>query len=122
MTEWHLVGRISSELKEYNALWYCDPKLKKNSSTRKAIQGLIDKGVLFTTETTNIYLVNPIFIRRGDVFSVLATTAELVSESSKVAVEHIVNKKPVKFFDYGSAKAIAALPASTDSESVLSLC
>lgn len=97
--EWYLVGRISAELKEYNALWYCDPKLKNSSNNRKAIKGLVDKKVLFLTETTHIYLVNPVYIRRGDVFGVLNTTAQLLCNAPKVELEHVVHKKAVKEFD-----------------------
>lgn len=97
--EWWLVGKISSELKEYNALWYCEPTLKNNSSNRKALKGLVDKKVLFLTETTHIYLVNSVFIRRGDVFGVLNTTAQLLCDAPKVEREHVINKKSVKEFD-----------------------
>jgi len=97
--EWYLAGKISSELKEYNALWICSPKLKQSGTMRKAIKGLVEKKVLFVTETTHIYLVNPIFIRRGDVFGVLNTTASLISEAPKIGPEHVVSKKPVKEFD-----------------------
>lgn len=110
--EWWLVGKISAELKEYNALWYCDPKLKNNSSNRKALKGLVDKRVLFLTETTHIYLVNPVYIRRGDVFGVLNTTAELISTTSKVEREHIVNKKSVKEFDASLDKHLIENPES----------
>lgn len=93
--EWHLVGRITAELKEYNGLWHCTPELKNSSTIKKAIKGLIIKQILIKTETTNIYLVNPFHIRRGDIFGVLATTAKMLMDSSKVGLEHIKNKKPV---------------------------
>jgi hypothetical protein len=98
--EWHLVGTIISELKEYNALWQCSAELKKNSTIRKALKGLIDKQVLIKTETTDIYLVNPAQIRRGDTFAVLATTANMLMNCPKVEPKHITDKKPVGDADF----------------------
>lgn len=97
--EWHLVGRIINEMKEYCALWYCKPELKGNSSIRASIKGLIEKGILIETETTNIYLVNPQHIRRGELFAVLATTADTLADESVVTTEHIRDRRPVKKFE-----------------------
>lgn len=93
--EWLLIKTIMTELKEYNCLWHCDPKLKKNSSNRSAINGLIDKNILIKTETTNIYIVNPFYIRRGDLMSVITTTANLLENTSRVDTTYITNKKPI---------------------------
>jgi hypothetical protein len=99
-SEWHLVGRISSELKSYNSLWKCPSELKKSNGTAKAaISSLIQKNILIKTETTDIYLVNPIYIRRGDFLAVLNTTASLLMNEAKVAEEHIKNCKPIKELD-----------------------
>jgi hypothetical protein len=100
--EWHLIGRISSELKKFNALWQCESKLKNNSSIRKSIQGLLKMKVLIKTETTDIYLVNPYFVRRGDFCSVLNTTAECLMNTTKVTTDHIKNCNPVKKLDLGN--------------------
>ena len=97
--EWHLVGRISAELKEYNALWHCDPAIKKSSSNKRAIADLIEKKVLIKTETTDIYIVNPFFIRRGDFKTVLATTAYSLMDAKEVSLEHIKDRKAVKDFN-----------------------
>lgn len=94
---WRLVGIITSELKQYNALWECSADLKKaNGTTRKAINELLHLEIIFKTETTNIYLVNPKFIRRGNYHAVLATTANMLKDVSKVNSSHVVNKKPVR--------------------------
>lgn len=105
--EWHLVGRISSELKKYNALWYCDPALKTSSSTKIAIKELIRKGVLSKTETTNIYFVNPVYIRRGDFKTVLATTACMLSGVKRVTTDHIRDNDPVTKFSPSQSHVIA---------------
>lgn len=97
--EWHLVGHITAELMEYNALWHCSPELKSSSTVKKAIRGLITKGIIAKTETTDIYLVNPLYIRRGDMFAVLATTAKMLMDAPKVATNHIRNKRAVDELD-----------------------
>lgn len=97
--EWYLVGRISAELKEYNALWHCPVDLKNNSSNRKAISGLLEKRVLIKTETTDIYVVNPFFVRRGDFKTVLATTASMLMDTKKVEIRHIQDKRAVSTFN-----------------------
>lgn len=102
MVQWYMVGRIIRELKTYNALWYCDPKIKKSSKNRLAIKSLLAKNVLIPTETTHIYFVNPVHIRKGDTFAVLATTAHLLSKTTKVNKDHLVNCKPIRDVDFGA--------------------
>jgi hypothetical protein len=98
--EWHLIGRISSELKSYNALWVATAGMKRNSSVRKSIKGLIAKEILILTETTDIYLVNPKYVRRGDFKTVLVTTAVHLAASSKVTTDHVVNRRPINDFTH----------------------
>jgi hypothetical protein len=93
--EWLVIRRIMCELKEYNCLWHCDPNIKGNSSNRVAINALIKKGIICKTETPNIYVVNPFYIRRGDLMTVICTTAKHLENASKVSLVHITNKKPV---------------------------
>lgn len=93
-----IVMRIMCELKEYNCLWLCTDDIKKNSSNRTAINGLINKNVLQKTETTNIYVVNPFYIRRGDLMGVVTTTAKHLENASKVDASYITNKKPINEF------------------------
>lgn len=97
--EWHLAGRIAAELKPNNVLWYCDPALKVNSSLKRSLRALIKMKVLIPTETLHIYIVNPFYIRRGDFFVVLNTTANLLQDVVKVGKEHIREKQAVKQFD-----------------------
>lgn len=97
-SEWRLVRLIIKDLKEYNALWHCISTIKSNGTYQKAIRGLIDKNILKKTETTNIYLVNPFYIRRGDLWAVITTTANSLVDSPAIGIEHIVNRKPVKTF------------------------
>lgn len=93
--EWTLIRYIMIELKEYNCLWQCSDDIKKSSSNRAAIKSLIEKNILWKTETTHIYVVNPFYIRRGDPISVVATTAKLLENASRVDATYITNKKPI---------------------------
>lgn len=93
--EWYMIGRIGAELKYLCALWSCTPEVKTSSSNKKAIRGLIEKKVLFKTETTDIYLVNPNFIRRGDVATVIYTTAAMLQDSTKVTLDLVKTYKAV---------------------------
>lgn len=101
-SEWHLIGRIIRDMKNYNALWYCDPAIKKSSATRSALKRLADKKILVKTETLHIYFVNPVYIRKGEAFTVLATTANKLKNASRVTTDHIVNCKPVRNIDFGA--------------------
>jgi hypothetical protein len=94
--EWYMIGRIGAELKYQCALWYCTSTVKRSSSNWKAIRSLIEKGVLIKTETTDIYFVNPRYIRRGDTISVLYATANMLQDVKKVLPEHITSYKTVK--------------------------
>lgn len=93
---WRIIGHIVAELKQYNALWECSPELKKSSGVKKAINELLHLEIIYKTETTNIYLVNPKFIRRGNYHAVLAATINMLKDVSKVNSSHVVNKKPVR--------------------------
>lgn len=96
--QWYLVGLISSQLKLYNALWECPEGIKRSSSNKIAIKGLIEMKILIKTETPHIYLVNPFYIRRGGFHEVLVTTAGLLAEAPKVLPEHIINKRVITEF------------------------
>lgn len=98
--EWYLVGRILSELHLYNALWECTTEEKaKNSTLRRGIKGLIAKNILITTENSSIYLVNPLMVRRGELFQVIATTATALREHIKVHAGLLGNKRAVRNMD-----------------------
>ena len=90
--------KIMRELKEYNGLWYCGEDFKNSSSNRAVLKTFISNNILIKTETTNIYFVSPYYIRRGDIMSVITTTASLLQDISKVNVSLIVNKKPIDEF------------------------
>ena len=100
--EWYMIGHIEKELKDNNALWHFDEHRRNNSAARKAIKGLVSKGIMSKTETAYIYWINPIYIRRGEVMNVVMTTAQVLSRASAVTLDHIINKKPAKDFLFSS--------------------
>jgi hypothetical protein len=107
--EWCLVGQIMTELHENNALWKCGPDFKKSSSAkRRALQGLISKGILVPTETVHFFLVSPFYIRRGGPFEVLTTTANMLM-GRKPNDTMLCDKRPVTHFDF----SLAGLPDTT---------
>jgi len=97
LSEWGLIGEIFDELKEYNVLW--ENINKSSGNNRKVVKGLIDKDILIPTETKHIYIVNPLYIRRGEFFTVLTTTANMLKNKARVASEDVVNKKPINRID-----------------------
>lgn len=97
-----VVMKIMLELKLFNCLWACDPEFKRsNSANRKAINSLLGRQILQETETPNIYVVNPFYIRRGDLWYVLSTTVHHLKNISKVSIHQIVDRQPVDFLTEG---------------------
>lgn len=82
--EWHLIGRISTQLYLNNALWKCAPEMKNNSSVKKAIKGLLLKNILAKTSVTNFYIVNPAIMRRGTDWKVALTTAQRIHDNNGI--------------------------------------
>ena len=102
--EWWIIGKICKQLKMYNALWHFNPDIRGNSSARKAVKGLCTKGIIIKTETPYIYLVNPLYIRKGELFAVLTTTASLLKGATAVTTDHIIQKQAVKNFQFSAEK------------------
>lgn len=94
--EWNLVGKITISLKKGNCLFYLSDTYKKSSSSiQRAIASLKTKKIIYKTEITNIYLANPIWIRRGTILGTLLTTIKVL-ENEGVCKEAIVDRKQVK--------------------------
>lgn len=106
--EWHVIGAIMTEMFEYNALWLADSIKKRHDKTyRRALHGLVQKEILFATEAPHMYLVNPVHLRRGDPFAVVATTANMLM-NKKPTADMLGDKKPVHELKF--AKQIADMP------------
>jgi hypothetical protein len=100
LPEWGLVGRIANELHQYNAIWFIGKDEKrKSSSLRSAIKGLIKLGVIIKTENPEFYIVNPVYIRRGNPFKVLATTAEEIHREKGLDQSVRGNKRPINKYN-----------------------
>lgn len=87
--EWYLLGKIGRELHYGNALWICSSEIKDNSQNRTALASLKKKNIMIPTETKDIYIVNPFYLRKGDLLKVLIGTAELLIDEPKVQLEHV---------------------------------
>jgi len=87
--EWFLLGKIGQELHYGNALWSCPEDIKNNSQNRTALASLKRKRIIISTETTDIYIINPFYLRKGDLLKVLIGTAELLIDKPKVLIEHV---------------------------------
>jgi|SRR6187551_9470 len=87
-----ILRNIMHGLKLYNLLWYW-PSARK-SSEKAILKELIDHQVIFRTESTGIYLVNPLKIWRGTKHSAVEATKELLRKHGKPSIELIKDLKP----------------------------
>lgn len=98
--EWDMIRQVILGMYEYNALWKCDPVAKaRNSTYRTALLGLQKLGLLIPTEAKHFYIVNPIHIRRGDPFGVVATTANMLV-NRKPTDDMLTDKRPIRTFNF----------------------
>jgi hypothetical protein len=98
--EWYIIGLIMAAMFEYNALWKVDVDQKhSNSRYRLGVNGLVRKNILIATEVAHLYIVNPVHLRRGDPFTVTATTANMLM-NRKPTDEMLCDKRPVHSFDF----------------------
>ncbi len=58
-----LVIQIQQEMKMNNVFWTCTDASKRN--VRVALSELKQKGIIFLTEKTGVFIINPLKIRRG---------------------------------------------------------
>lgn len=99
--EWILIGRIMKELHLNNCLWYCSPEYKASSGViPKAIKGLIDKGILFKTPTAHYYIVNPQYIRKGNLILTVITTAQAIHNNGGIDNTLLAPLKQVREFKF----------------------
>jgi len=75
-----LLLKIGEELCTNNALWWYE---MENNHMYSVIEELVEKHILFRSEHKNIFLVNPIFIRRGTAQAVTMLTMEELKGASK---------------------------------------
>jgi hypothetical protein len=87
-----VIQHLIHDLKLYNLLWYW-PTPKK-SSEKLILKELVDKAVIFRTETIGIYLVNPLKLWRGTKFSCVECTKALLREHRVPSIELIRDLKP----------------------------
>lgn len=93
--EINLRDKIASSLRKCNCLFYLSNEFKALASIRIAIASFKRKGIIYTTETTGIYIANPYYIRRGEILSVLLTTIKEI-ENHGLSRDSIMDKKKIK--------------------------
>ncbi|WP_298737265.1 hypothetical protein [uncultured Chitinophaga sp.] len=98
--ELRLAVTIIEELCRNNMLWYFDHR--EDSRDKKAISSLRARGVLHRTEEATIHIVNPWFIRKGDIPATIAATSSVLNGSKKVTQDMIkpLQGKDTKFSPY----------------------
>lgn len=104
--EWWVLGQISVELHYGNALWVCPETLKSTSQNRTVMGSLKKKNLIIPTETKDIYIVNPFYLRKGDLLKVLVGTAELLMDVPQVQLEHVRRLGYVKGLELKSVEAV----------------
>lgn len=100
-SEWVLIGKILDELHLNNCLWYCSPEYKASSGViPKAIKGLIELGILFKTTKAHYYIVNPQYIRKGNLIWTIVTTAQAIHNNNGIDEKLLAPLKQVKEFKF----------------------
>ena len=84
---------ICNDLRHNNALWVYDPVSAKKEDTT-AIESLVKKKILFPTENSSFFIVNPLAIRRGRISSVIAATSEIIGKNIGLNTKMIKKLRP----------------------------
>lgn len=85
---------IGYEIKYCNNLWAVPPDLYDNKTSYTALRSLVQKHILYATETRRIFIVNPYYIRYGEFYEVLFSTMELCKE--KLTVDKVTRINPIR--------------------------
>jgi hypothetical protein len=86
-----IMSTIFLDLKMYNLLWSFVPQ---TSQERAHLKELLDSHIIFRTETTHIYLVNPVKIWRGAPILAVECTKHLLREHRVPSVDLIRDLRP----------------------------
>lgn len=76
-----LMTRIIPEMKRNNVFWYYE---STNSHDRAAIAALKRAEILFSTDDTGYYIVNPFKLRRGKPMRAVAASLAMLSKSNGI--------------------------------------
>jgi hypothetical protein len=82
-TELKIIIEIISQLKKNNALWHAR-NLKRGGTLERAISTLVKGEVIFKTSIPNIYIVNPFYIRNGDIRTIIVATYLFITNIRRV--------------------------------------
>lgn len=82
---------IMKELKQNNALWYCD--YRKKGRIEVVISALRSRNLLFKTDDVCMHLVNPWLMRRGTVPATIVATDLLLGKIGNLDKEMVKDLK-----------------------------
>lgn len=102
--EWYELGRIGRELHYGNALWAPSDEFKKRSRNRAILASLAKKNLVVPTETVGIYIINPFYLRKGDLLRVLHGTAEALIDTTQVTLDHVKPIQEIKGKDFTDSR------------------
>lgn len=81
ITRLYILEYILDEMCMFNLLWKRPDNATENSQHRKILKELVDAKLLFPTEVTGIYLVNPLKLFRGNPITSVEATRELLKSN-----------------------------------------
>ena len=87
-----IMDHMVDQLKKYNLLWH-RPKVLK-SQDLKVLRELVDIRFIFPTETTGIYLINPLKIFKVNPITCVEATKQLLRDNGKPCYELIKDLRP----------------------------
>lgn len=93
-----IIKVIIPTMKMYNILWY--RQVSKKSSEIQIIKELVDKKLLFRTETTGIYLINPLKLWRGNPIVCVEETKMLLRDHRKACIEIVTDRRPKDKYEH----------------------
>lgn len=89
--EQKMVIQIMAEMKINNALWSYNAA--KNSRYERTISSLKKREIIFETDMSFIFIINPWWIRKGDIRTVIVATAQYIEQKKELSPKMITSLK-----------------------------
>lgn len=100
--EFKLVVKIMSDLMRNNALWFFDYRAIGGRPER-AYLSLRKKGLFLDIGTTDMHIINPFLLRKGNVSAVIATTWDIIERKKELSpklIKHLRTPKQTQISAY----------------------
>ena len=106
---WHFtIDNMLGNLEMFNTLWYY-PNVTKQSRARTAIKELKVLGVLLSTETTGLYIVNPAYIAKGAAIRCAEYTKRAIRDNANRTTLDLVKSLLYYAKEYGDQDLMAEM-------------